>query len=79
MSFCPRCGAPTNAGQSFCGSCGERLAAGIVAPPPPPAAPSPAFAPAPAPPASGPAGRVREPFIVVLLAVVTLGLYSLYY
>ena len=81
MAFCPRCGAPTTPGTRFCGSCGESLAAN-VAPPPAPAPAAyeapPSYA-APPPRASGPPGAVREPVVVILLAIVTLGLYGLYY
>lgn len=84
MAFCPRCGAPTAPGTRFCGSCGQALPQqGATAPPPPPPAPAPPPYYAPAPPpagyARGPPGPVREPVIVLLLAVVTFGLYGLYY
>lgn len=46
----------------------------------PPYAASPSsYAQAAAPRATGPPGQVREPFVVILLAIVTLGLYGLYY
>ncbi|HET6406154.1 MAG TPA: DUF4234 domain-containing protein [Candidatus Thermoplasmatota archaeon] len=79
MAFCPRCGAPTTPGMRFCASCGERLAAGVM-PPAPPASAAPPFAATPAAAhAPGPAGRPREGMIVVLLAIITFGLYGLYF
>lgn len=79
MAFCPRCGAPTTPGQGFCGSCGEKLAAGIVAPAPyAPPHPGQAQGQAHAQ-GTGRVGEVREPLLVILLAIVTLGLYGLYY
>lgn len=78
MSFCPQCGAPTSPTMSFCTACGRTLA--------PPAAPSaqaaPASLPAMAPPvaaASGrPVGKTVEPWIVVVLGIVTFGIYPLF-
>lgn len=76
----------------FCGSCGESLpqqgadvrdrtpiapAASLA--PPPTHAQAPEAEVAPAAHAAGPVGETREPVIVLLLAVVTLGLYGLYY
>jgi hypothetical protein len=74
MSFCPRCGAPTSAGMSFCTSCGEALPARV----------EPALVPAPAAPAgvvasSRPRGETQEPWLVVVLVLVTFGIYQYIY
>lgn len=72
MAFCPRCGAPTTATTSFCTACGESIS---PAPPPTSAATS-----APAPwVARGPPGARREPWVVIVLAIVTFGFYALFY
>ncbi|HUR68195.1 MAG TPA: DUF4234 domain-containing protein [Candidatus Thermoplasmatota archaeon] len=76
MSFCPRCGAPTTASETFCTACGESLAPAILRPSAPPSGfPSPAMPQ----PASRPAGRVQDPMLVLLLTLVTLGIYGFFY
>ena len=69
MSFCPRCGATTADGARFCGACGATLAA----------VPAPSFVPPPGARPAGPAGQVREPWLPILLSLVTLGVYWLVY
>lgn len=51
---CPRCRAPINAGDTFCGNCGAALAAA-------PSRAAPPRAPAPSPPASAPPTRAPAP------------------
>lgn len=71
--------------MAFCVSCGESLPAAPApgAQPPPPVAPppyaygAPYGAPAPAP--AGPRGRVQAPGLVVVLSLVTLGIYAAVY
>lgn len=90
MAFCPRCGAATQPGSAFCPACGGPLAPQLQPAPSP--QPQPAQ-PYPLPPgyvpaagygtvptrATGPRGRVMEPWVVVLLMFVTLGIYSAFY
>ena len=76
MSFCPQCGAPASPGLSFCTACGRTLAPGPATPAPQPAL-APAEGAAAARPSSGPAGKTVEPWVVVLLGIVTFGIYPL--
>lgn len=75
MPFCPRCGASTTSSMSYCVACGESLAPATTMAPRPTASTS----QAPGGAATGPPGMTRDPLVVVLLSVVTLGLYGLYY
>lgn len=88
MSFCPQCGAPTTPGMSFCTACGRTLTPAAPAAPTP-AAPHPTtpyahaagLPPAPPPIAAAPSrpvGKTVEPWIVILLAIVTFGIYPLF-
>lgn len=86
MSFCPRCGAPTTASMSFCTSCGESLPPAVYPAPASAPAAAPASAPAAAPavapatvPPRGPVGQVMEPWLVIILTLVTLGIYQFFY
>lgn len=84
MSFCPRCGAPTTPSMSFCTACGETLAPAVYPQGQPAQPPSPAVAPTGALPAAAPAaprvrGQTQEPALVVLLTIVTLGIYQYVY
>lgn len=72
MPFCPHCGHATNAGASFCGACGKPL----VVTAPAPTIPG-------APPISGPTGRpvgmTVEPWLPIVLTLVTFGIYGFFY
>lgn len=75
MAFCPQCGAPTTPAMSFCVACGRTLE--------PPLAGPPSAQPLPAGGAAGgapgrPLGKTVTPWLVILLAVVTLGIYPLF-
>lgn len=83
MSFCPRCGAPTTPAMTFCTACGEKLAQTAYVPQAPaPATPggTPPGAITPAIPApAGPAGVTMEPWLVLVLTLVTFGVYGFFY
>lgn len=70
--------------MSYCTSCGESLAPGMMSTAPPPtgsvapdAPMSPIAAAAPAP--RGPVGKVQEPWLVIILTFVTFGIYGFFY
>lgn len=73
MAFCPRCGAATTPGMSFCTACGENLPAVVVAP----ATGATAASPAPGP--SGPVGKRVHPWAAVALAFVFSSVYPLWF
>lgn len=80
MAFCPRCGAASTPGVSFCTACGEDLPAVPVAPGTPGEAAWLPGAPLPAAGATrGPVGKRVKPIVVLLLAIVTLTLYTYYF
>lgn len=84
MSFCPRCGAPTTPSMSFCTACGETLAPAVYPQGQPAQQVSPGVAPGGAVPVAAPAaprvrGMTQEPALVVILTIVTLGIYQYIY
>lgn len=79
MSFCPRCGAATTPGMSFCTACGENLPAVPVAPP---ATLAPGAPPGATPLAAGPTGPVGKrvhPAAAAILAFIFSGIYPLWF
>lgn len=81
MSFCPNCGAPTSSAMAFCTSCGTSLARAVYpqAQGPGQAPGAPAQTQGQAQAVRGALGTHREPWLVVVLSLVTLGVYALYY
>lgn len=73
MGFCSQCGRPIEGNLSFCPSCGAAYSPSTLAPTPA----APGFAATGG--GRGPPGEVRSPGIVLLLILVTLGIYGLFF
>lgn len=70
MGFCSKCGRAIDGSPAACPSCGAPYAAPAAYDP---SSSAPAYGP------GGPAGKVRPPAIVLILILVTLGIYGLFY